>query len=160
MSCLQNRSAGQICITGLATGNANDLGRRCDPTVWVIAVEDIFLIAVIVQVRLVVLVWRQATKDSSARIVNMTEVGEKLPLEQVNTSNEKAIVDHGVASLRGSKEGSSGEIEYIPDDPKAERILTAKIDMKVMPILGLLYLICFLDRTNIANARLVSWTVM
>lgn len=83
------------------------------------------------------------------------EVEGKLPVEQANPIDEKAVADHGVASIRDSKEASSGDIEYVPDDPKADRVLTAKIDLKVMPILGVLYLICFLDRTNIANARLV-----
>jgi hypothetical protein len=64
----------------------------------------------------------------------------------------------GAASLKGSSEISSGQhdaYEY-SDDPKADRILTTKIDLKLMPILGLLYLICFLDRTNIANARIAG----
>jgi hypothetical protein len=59
------------------------------------------------------------------------------------------LVKEGVAAST-----SSGHVEYLPDSPKAERALTAKIDLKVIPVLGLLYLICFLDRTNIANARL------
>ncbi|KAF7533668.1 hypothetical protein G7054_g6880 [Neopestalotiopsis clavispora] len=41
-------------------------------------------------------------------------------------------------------------------DAQADRKLTTKIDLKVIPIMGLLYLVCFLDRTNIANARLAG----
>ena len=51
---------------------------------------------------------------------------------------------------------SSGELEYRPDSLENERKLTTKIDLKVIPIFGLLYLICFLDRTNIANARIAG----
>ncbi|RDW91723.1 hypothetical protein BP5796_02888 [Coleophoma crateriformis] len=39
---------------------------------------------------------------------------------------------------------------------REDRRLTTKIDFKVIPILGLLYLICFLDRTNIANAKIAG----
>lgn len=52
---------------------------------------------------------------------------------------------------------SSGEVEFLsPDSTENERKLTTKTDLKVIPIFGLLYLICFLDRTNIANARIAG----
>lgn len=52
---------------------------------------------------------------------------------------------------------SNGDISFLPpDSPENERKLTTKIDLKVIPIFGLLYLICFLDRTNIANARIAG----
>lgn len=52
---------------------------------------------------------------------------------------------------------SSGEVEcFTSDSPEKERKLTTKIDLQVIPIFGLLYLICFLDRTNIANARIAG----
>ena len=34
----------------------------------------------------------------------------------------------------------------------AERRLLAKIDLRVIPVLSIMYLLAFLDRTNIANA--------
>jgi hypothetical protein len=40
--------------------------------------------------------------------------------------------------------------------PAEDRRLTTKLDIKLIPILGLLYLICFLDRTNIANAKIAG----
>ncbi|KAM3080511.1 hypothetical protein ACMFMG_005458 [Clarireedia jacksonii] len=40
--------------------------------------------------------------------------------------------------------------------PAEDRRLTMKLDIKLIPILGLLYLICFLDRTNIANAKIAG----
>ncbi|OAA56373.1 Major facilitator superfamily domain, general substrate transporter [Cordyceps fumosorosea ARSEF 2679] len=39
-------------------------------------------------------------------------------------------------------------------DPGAERRLLLKCDLRLIPILGTLYLVSFLDRSNIANARL------
>lgn len=40
------------------------------------------------------------------------------------------------------------------EDPKAARQLLTKCDIRLIPILGTLYLVSFLDRSNIANARL------
>ncbi|KAI0482551.1 major facilitator superfamily domain-containing protein [Xylariaceae sp. FL0804] len=39
------------------------------------------------------------------------------------------------------------------DDPKLDRALLWKRDVVMIPIMGLLYMLLFLDRTNIANAR-------
>ena len=36
-----------------------------------------------------------------------------------------------------------------------ERQLIRKIDMRTIPWLTLLYLLCFLDRTNIGNAKVL-----
>ena len=51
---------------------------------------------------------------------------------------------------------STGETDFTTISAAEDRRLTTKLDIKVIPILGLLYLICFLDRTNIANARLAG----
>ncbi len=40
------------------------------------------------------------------------------------------------------------------EDPQAARRLLIKCDLRLIPILGCLYLVSFLDRSNIANARL------
>lgn len=62
-----------------------------------------------------------------------------------------------------AKEGSV-EIDYITDnearaggfDEKATKTLLRKIDWTLIPFLALLYLLSFLDRTNIGNARLAG----
>lgn len=56
--------------------------------------------------------------------------------------------------MKNSTDVASGQMDRL--SPREDRKLTAKIDLKLMPILGLLYLICFLDRTNIANARIAG----
>ncbi|KAL4968157.1 major facilitator superfamily domain-containing protein [Aspergillus stella-maris] len=53
-----------------------------------------------------------------------------------------------------SEETGAGETLTI--DPKYDRELTTKLDLRLIPVLGLVYLICFLDRTNIANARIAG----
>jgi hypothetical protein len=39
-------------------------------------------------------------------------------------------------------------------DPEAERRIVRKLDWRLIPWLSLLYLISFLDRTNIGNAKI------
>jgi MFS family permease len=41
-----------------------------------------------------------------------------------------------------------------PFDKTAERRILRKLDFKVLPILWLLYLVCFVDRSNIGNAKI------
>jgi hypothetical protein len=42
-------------------------------------------------------------------------------------------------------------------DPKAEARLRWKIDLYIVPTVGILYLFCFIDRANIGNARLAGF---
>ena len=73
--------------------------------------------------------------------------------EKSPVSNEKIALPSS-----SSNDISRGEIAYATPTAQEHRILTNKIDIKLTPILGLLYLICFLDRTNIANARIAGLT--
>ncbi|GAA6005626.1 uncharacterized protein JCM10292_006718 [Rhodotorula paludigena] len=41
-------------------------------------------------------------------------------------------------------------------DPKKETALRRKIDLRIMPIISLIYLFCFIDRANIGNARVAG----
>lgn len=74
-------------------------------------------------------------------------------LEKSTIRNEKTPI-----SSSPSDDVSQGDTYPILPTPHQDRILTNKIDLKLTPILGLLYLICFLDRTNIANARIAGLT--
>jgi hypothetical protein len=56
-------------------------------------------------------------------------------------------------------EGNSSdgvEVTTVGFDPKSTKRLLRKIDMRLIPFLALLYLLSFLDRTNIGNARLAG----
>lgn len=82
----------------------------------------------------------------------MSALMEKAILAGNQTPMDKtSLVKEGAAEST-----SSGEIDYIPDTLENERKLTTRIDFKVIPIFGLIYLICFHDRTNIANARIAG----
>lgn len=41
-------------------------------------------------------------------------------------------------------------------DPKETKRILRKIDIRLIPVLALLYLLAFLDRSNIANARVAG----
>lgn len=51
---------------------------------------------------------------------------------------------------------SSNSSENLGYDEKATKRLVRKIDWRLLPFLALLYLLSFLDRTNIGNARLAG----
>lgn len=45
-----------------------------------------------------------------------------------------------------------------PIDPKAERKLLAKLDLCIYPPLFIIYMMSFLDRINISNAKILGMT--
>ena len=59
----------------------------------------------------------------------------------------------GNIEMLESASASSQEVEF---DQKATKKLISKIDWALLPFLSLLYLLSFLDRTNIGNARLAG----
>lgn len=65
--------------------------------------------------------------------------------------NEKAIIEPG---LYNESPTTSESAEVEEGDLKLDRIVRWKRDLLLMPVLGVLYTIMFLDRTNIANARI------
>ncbi|KAH9018670.1 MFS general substrate transporter [Lactarius pseudohatsudake] len=72
--------------------------------------------------------------------------------EKVHSSNEKSSVDV-VANIPGDENAP-----IHPIDPKVLRRATLKIDFYLIPIVGMFYLLSFLDRTNIGNARVAGLT--
>lgn len=72
-----------------------------------------------------------------------TEV--EVPIENPTSKDNVEMVESGSTS--------SQEIGY---DAKATSKLIRKIDWVLLPFLALLYLLSFLDRTNIGNARLAG----
>lgn len=66
---------------------------------------------------------------------------EKLSIEQKQTENVAENVSH--SSNSGKLEAQNVE----PDDAEAARVLR-KVDMRLVPMLALLYLVAFIDRSN------------
>lgn len=65
--------------------------------------------------------------------------------------DEKKYVDDSANSLDIAN-GSS----VAPLSAEEDRKLTRRVDLKLVPVLGFLYLICFLDRTNIGKSQTLS----
>lgn len=65
--------------------------------------------------------------------------------------NEKDSVEPGLYNESPSTSESADRDEF---DLKLDRTVRWKRDLLLLPILGILYMIMFLDRTNIANARI------
>ncbi|KAE9969976.1 hypothetical protein BLS_004856 [Venturia inaequalis] len=86
----------------------------------------------------------------------MSSLAEKVIAASDQSGLKRASSTKETTAYPTSSLSSSDTQFYTPDSPKNERKLTTKIDLKVIPIFGLLYLICFLDRTNIANARIAG----
>lgn len=49
--------------------------------------------------------------------------------------------------------GEQDALQDIAIDPKEEAKLLAKLDLFLMPVIMLVYLSCFLDRSNIGNVK-------
>ncbi|KAF9501787.1 MFS general substrate transporter [Pleurotus eryngii] len=63
-----------------------------------------------------------------------------------------------MASEKESQNSQAQETHSIPTDydKKQDKKLIRKVDLRLIPILTLLYLLSFLDRTNIGNARIIG----
>lgn len=68
-------------------------------------------------------------------------------------STAKSAASLGVEEIDFDSEQRQQDF-YI--DPVAERRLVRKLDWKLIPWLSLLYLISFLDRTNVGNAAILG----
>ncbi|TVY16389.1 putative transporter protein [Lachnellula arida] len=67
--------------------------------------------------------------------------------------------EKGIALVHSTtSEAVSGvpNVSSIPFDEAATKRLLRKLDLRLIPFLALIYLLCFLDRTNVGNARLFS----
>lgn len=86
----------------------------------------------------------------------MAATFEKAVLGEPRPLDEKLATENFTANCSDSSRSQDAAAEIYSLDAQADRRLTNRIDLKVIPIMGLLYLVCFLDRTNIANARLAG----
>lgn len=83
-----------------------------------------------------------------------TAVLEKIPSASAGSSNSSSRS----AGASGPPSSSQLANTTITIDPVAERRLLRKIDLHVYPILFVIYMLSFLDRINISNARIQGLT--
>lgn len=80
----------------------------------------------------------------------MTYVVNTTPIDRINSISPKK----NQCDVERS-ENSTLDLNNVPVlTPEQEKKLWRKIDMRIMPILSLMYLLAFLDRSNIGNAKL------
>jgi hypothetical protein len=77
-----------------------------------------------------------------------------VPAGTEKTNNTSITNEEVTAADRSPAPKDSDDDSEFYEDPKAARRLLIKCDIRLIPILGCLYLVSFLDRSNIANARL------
>jgi sugar phosphate permease len=72
------------------------------------------------------------------------------------TNNTTMFEEKGTVELHETVSTGSLDAQENRFDDKATKRLIRKIDLRLLPFLALLYLLSFLDRTNIGNARLAG----
>lgn len=73
-------------------------------------------------------------------------------VESPLSESKEYVIQHVESASSGY---SSGEEQPLFDEKATKRIIR-KMDWNLLPFLALLYLLSFLDRTNIGNARLAG----
>lgn len=68
----------------------------------------------------------------------------------MNKAENEKVVDVATESQASSDQ----DPPQPPFDKNAEGKLLRKLDFRVLPILWVLYLVCFVDRSNIGNAKI------
>lgn len=68
-------------------------------------------------------------------------------------NGEKPTMDQQLEHAIASDSPESGSE---PFDPKEVKRVTRKIDFRLLPVLTTLYLLCYIDRGNIGNARVAG----
>ncbi|MCJ1418312.1 hypothetical protein MMC32_004659 [Xylographa parallela] len=64
------------------------------------------------------------------------------------------LTEDGVAPKVSVSTDDLGPKGLLPMDPEAEKRVVRKCDLHVMPMISLLYMLAFVDRINIGNARI------
>jgi MFS family permease len=68
--------------------------------------------------------------------------------------NEKVPIESGEQSFPDTPRTGTSNYDDVPIDPKAERRLVRKLDLIIYPVFFVVYMMSFLDRINISNARI------
>ena len=76
--------------------------------------------------------------------------GTAMSLEQKNDFHAAAIPD-------GKSESSIGEVQDLSYDTEAEKKVLKKFDKFLLPPLGVILLVAYLDRSNLGNAKVFGF---
>ena len=94
-------------------------------------------------------------RRGSATIAHYKDGGEKVEVEATDHVNGKAVSEESSGEELITVE--RGYHDVIVDLPKDEgRAALRKVDYRLVPFLASLYLIAFVDRSNIGNAKIAG----
>lgn len=72
-------------------------------------------------------------------------------------STDEKRVDNHKADAPGASTPSDSDVEVVPGTINEKRLLRI-LDLRLLPAVSILYLLSFLDRSNVANARIEGLT--
>lgn len=72
-------------------------------------------------------------------------------------STDEKRVDDPKADIPGASTSSDSDVEVLPGAVNEKRLLRI-LDLRLLPAVSVLYLLSFLDRSNVANARIEGLT--
>lgn len=75
--------------------------------------------------------------------------------KEADFKEKQEIVDLGTVERSID---NSVDSDYVPPSPEELKAVMWKLDKRIIPFLGVLYLCSFLDRVNIGNAKLAGIT--
>lgn len=86
-------------------------------------------------------------------MANTPEMSDQ-DVKDIQTTNVSTLIVHALDEKEISQEYAAGSAESTAWDEWSTKRLLRKVDRTLIPFLALLYLLSFLDRTNVGNARL------
>ncbi|GKU12753.1 unnamed protein product, partial [Fusarium langsethiae] len=78
------------------------------------------------------------------------------PIEREFSRDEKSTMMHNEHSSNGLSHDDAEFLRLFPEERK--KAVIRKVDWRLIPMLVLLYLIAYLDKTNIGNAKIEGMT--
>jgi hypothetical protein len=106
----------------------------------------------------------EPTKDE-AKIVHIEDRDEKAPYVEADFfhNDQRDLLKHLDPHVRQTILDDSEALaiwmeEYVPDSTEEQRMVR-KIDLHMMPILWVMYILNYLDRSNIGNAKVAGMDV-
>lgn len=81
----------------------------------------------------------------------MTAAG---PEDGILPANEKTNNNRVADLVKVTHQSVDSDHEYVPPDEKEWKRLRWKLDRRIVPYIGILYLCSFLDRVNVGNCLL------
>jgi hypothetical protein len=74
------------------------------------------------------------------------------------SEKQEVVIEKTTVAEFNDVESATHELEFVKPSPEELKAVIWKLDRRIIPYLGLLYLCSFLDRVNIGNAKVAHIT--